>query len=216
MSLIFEELHKYKITFKHFYNHLHSIFLSCMKGYDDMYYSYGWPYQMVYYTPMVYYGMPQYQWHAGNIPGYEQSTNFTGMMSDYGGNPYVVDIHEAAEQNNTFRTALWTGENLQLTLMSLMPGESIGLEMHPDVDQFLRVEQGLGIVQMGKNQVELSFQEYVKDDSAIFIPAGTWHNLTNIGHIPLKLYSIYAPPNHPKGTVHPTKADAMAAEHEHH
>ncbi|SOC24044.1 mannose-6-phosphate isomerase-like protein (cupin superfamily) [Ureibacillus xyleni] len=181
-----------------------------------MYYPNGWPYQNAYYAPMVQYGMPRYQWNPGYAPGYEQSSNVAGMMRDYGGNPYVVDMNEVTVQNNNFRTALWTGKNLQLTLMSLMPGESIGLEMHPDVDQFLRVEQGLGITQMGRNREQLTFQQYVEDDSAIFIPAGTWHNLTNIGNIPLKLYSIYAPPNHPKGTVHPTKADAMAAEQENH
>lgn len=95
--------------------------------------------------------------------------------------------------------------------MSLNPGEDIGLEMHPDVDQFLRIEQGQGITQMGKNKNQLDFSRNVKDDSAIFVPAGTWHNLTNTGNIPLKLYSIYAPPNHPFGTIHPTKADAMSA-----
>lgn len=181
-----------------------------------MYHHVGWPYQMVYYVPMVHYGMPQYQWNPGLTAGYDQSSNVVGTTRDYGGNPYVVNIHEAAEKNNTFRTALWTGKHLQLTLMSLMPGESIGLELHPEVDQFLRVEEGVGIVQMGPTQDQLTFQKYVQDDSAIFVPAGTWHNVTNIGHVPLKLYSIYAPPNHPKGTVHPTKADAMAAGHDHH
>lgn len=82
-------------------------------------------------------------------------------------------------------TALWTGNYLQTTLMSLNPGEDIGLEMHPDVDQFLRIEQGHGITQMGKNQNQLDFIRSVKDESAIFIPAGTWHNLTNTGNIPL-------------------------------
>lgn len=84
--------------------------------------------------------------------------------------------------------------------------------MHPDVDQFLRIEQGQGIVQMGVSKENLNFQKNVYDDSAILIPAETWHNLNNTGNIPLKLYSIYAPPNHPFGTVHVTKADALAAE----
>ncbi|MBO1911162.1 cupin domain-containing protein, partial [Microvirga sp. 3-52] len=99
-----------------------------------------------------------------------------------------------------------------LTLMSINVGEDIGLEMHDDVDQFLRVEQGQGIVQMGKSKDNLSFVRNIQDDSAIFLPAGTWHNVMNTGHVPLKLYSIYAPPNHPFGTVHATRADAMAAE----
>jgi mannose-6-phosphate isomerase-like protein (cupin superfamily) len=88
----------------------------------------------------------------------------------------------------------------------------IGLEMHPNVDQFLRIEQGQGIVQMGKSRDNLNFERNVYNDSAIMLPAGTWHNLTNTGNIPLKLCSIYAPPNHPFGTVHGTKADAIASE----
>ena len=133
-------------------------------------------------------------------------------FKDQGPNPFVINIHEAAIQNQTFRTALWTGKHLQLTLMSLQPGEDIGLEVHPHVDQFLRIEHGQGITQMGRSRDNLSFQQYVGEDSAIFIPAGTWHNLTNTGHTPLKLYSIYAPPNHPFGTVHRTKAEAAEKE----
>jgi mannose-6-phosphate isomerase-like protein (cupin superfamily) len=133
-------------------------------------------------------------------------------LTDYGPNPFVININEVTKQNNTYRTALWTGTQFQITLMSLNVGEDIGLEMHSDVDQFLRVEQGQGIVQMGKSKDNLNFQRNVVDDSAIVIPAGTWHNLTNTGNVPLKLYSIYAPPNHPFGTVNATKADAMAAE----
>ncbi len=134
------------------------------------------------------------------------------MFRDHGPEPYVVDIAEATKMNDTFRTALWTGEHLQLTLMSINVGEDIGLEIHPDVDQFLRIEEGQGITMMGENKNNLNFQRKVKDDYAVFIPAGTWHNLVNTGNIPLKLYSIYAPPNHPHGTVHVTKADAEAAE----
>lgn len=136
-------------------------------------------------------------------------------IRDYGMEPFVVNINEVTKQNKTFRTALWTGKHLQLTLMSLNVGEDIGLEIHPDVDQFLRVEQGQGIVKMGSSKDKLDFQRKVSDDYAILIPAGTWHNVINTGSVPLKLYSIYAPPQHPKGTVHKTKADAMAAEHEH-
>lgn len=136
-------------------------------------------------------------------------------LQDYGAKPFVVNINEAAKLNNTFRTALWTGNHLQVTLMSIDVGGDIGLEMHPNVDQFLRVEQGTGIVQMGNTKGQFTFEQYISDDSAIFVPAGTWHNITNTGRVPLKLYSIYAPPNHPFGTVHPTKADALAAEENH-
>lgn len=133
--------------------------------------------------------------------------------TDYGSEPFVVNIEQATKQNNTFRTAIWTGEHLQVTLMSIDVGDDIGLELHPDVDQFLRVEHGLGLVQMGDSEHHLNFLERVSNDDVILVPAGKWHNLTNIGNVPLKLYSIYAPPEHPYGTVHETKAVAMAAEH---
>jgi mannose-6-phosphate isomerase-like protein (cupin superfamily) len=96
--------------------------------------------------------------------------------------------------------------------MSINVGEDIGLEVHPTVDQFLRIEEGQGIVQMGDTKDNLYFERRVYDDDAIMVPAGKWHNIINTGNKPLKLYSIYAPPEHPFGTVHETKADAMAAE----
>ncbi|WP_307343541.1 cupin domain-containing protein [Metabacillus malikii] len=128
-------------------------------------------------------------------------------LKDYGPNPFVVNIEQATKQNNNFRTALWTGKHFQITLMSINVGEDIGLEIHPHLDQFLRIEQGQGIVQMGKSKEQLNFRQHVKDDYAVVIPAGTWHNLTNTGNQPLKLYSIYAPPQHPFATIHKTKAD---------
>lgn len=133
-------------------------------------------------------------------------------IKDYGNKPFVVNIEEASEQNNTFRTALWTGKHLQVVLMSINVGESIGLEIHPTVDQFLRIEEGQGRVQMGDTKENLNYQQNVHEDYAIMVPAGKWHNLTNTGNKPLKLYTIYAPPEHPFGTVQRTKADAMAAE----
>lgn len=133
-------------------------------------------------------------------------------FEDFGPEPFVVNIEEATKLNDTFRTALWTGDYLQLTLMSIDVGEDIGLEVHHDHDQFIRIEQGQGLVQMGARRDRLDFRRNVYDDYAIFVPAGKWHNLTNTGNIPLKLYSIYAPPEHPPGTVHETKAIAEAAE----
>lgn len=126
-------------------------------------------------------------------------------LKDYGPNPFVIDIDDAAEQNENFRTALWTGDNIQLTLMSIPIGQEIGLEMHPDTDQFIRIEDGRGMVQMGKERDNLDFTENVDDDYIIIIPAGIWHNLINTGNEPIKLYSIYAPPEHPRGTVQETK-----------
>lgn len=130
------------------------------------------------------------------------------MLKDYGPEPFVVNIEEATLQNDNFRLALWTGDYLQMTLMSIPVGETIGLEIHPDVDQFIRIEEGEGLVKMGDCKDHLDFQRNVFDDYAIFIPAGKWHNLINTGNKPLKLYSIYAPPEHPFGTVHETKEDA--------
>jgi mannose-6-phosphate isomerase-like protein (cupin superfamily) len=128
-------------------------------------------------------------------------------LKDNGPEPYVVNINEATKQNTNFRTALWTGKYLQLTLMSINPNEDVGLEIHYDVDQFIRIEEGQGYVVMGDSPDYMYFQERVYDDSVILLPAGKWHNLINIGCTPLKLYSIYAPPEHPHGTVHKTKED---------
>ncbi|WZL71978.1 cupin domain-containing protein [Clostridiaceae bacterium 35-E11] len=136
-------------------------------------------------------------------------------LKDYGSNPFVVNIEKATKQNNNFRTALWTGSHLQLTLMSINVGEDIGLEVHPNLDQFIRIEEGQGLVKMGDRKDKLNFQEKIYDDYAFIIPAGKWHNLINTGNKPIKLYSIYAPPQHPYGTVHKTKEDAEAAEENH-
>ena len=157
---------------------------------------------------------PYYQnTHRYNSPASNQYTH--PYIKDYGPEPFVINITKATKQNNNYRTALWTGCHLQVTLMCIRVGEDIGLEIHPDLDQFIRIEQGQGLVMMGNRRDRLNFQEKVCDDYAIVIPAGTWHNLINTGNIPLKLYSIYAPPQHPRGTVHETKADAQAAEENH-
>ena len=130
--------------------------------------------------------------------------------TDYGPMPLVLDINKATIANDTYRTALWTGSKLQVTLMCINPGEDIGLEVHEDTDQFLRIEQGQGIALMGNAKDNLYYQQNVYDDYAIIIPAGTWHNVVNTGRAPLKIYSIYAPPHHPWGTIHQTKAIAEA------
>lgn len=129
-------------------------------------------------------------------------------LKDYGPGPFAVDIEEASKQNNNFRLALWTGKYLQLTLMSINVGEDIGLEIHPDLDQFIRIEEGRGLVMMGDRKDMMDFHANVSDDYAFIIPAGKWHNLINTGNRPIKLYSIYAPPQHPHGTIHRTKKDA--------
>ncbi len=173
-----------------------------------------YPYPNYYYgnAPMSNYNNAWYPSYW-NTPDLSPNTrSYTNPSADHGKNPFVININQAAKQNDTYRTAIWTGDHLQVTLMSINVGDDIGLEIHPNVDQFLRIESGQGLVQMGKSKNNLTFERYVADDSAIMIPAGTWHNVTNTGNTPLKLYSIYAPPNHPFGTVHRTKADAIAAE----
>lgn len=167
-------------------------------------------YTVPYYYPVYYYG-------AVPVQPYPLAAGQTNrQMHDQGKRPFAVNMKEAARTNETFRTALWTGEHLQVTLMSLRAGEDIGLEAHHDRDQFLRIEAGQGLVQMGSSAHDLPFAQYVTEGFAVFVPAGTWHNITNTGSTPLKLYSIYAPPEHPFGTVHRTKAQAEAAEQTHH
>ena len=133
-------------------------------------------------------------------------------IRDYGGEPVAVNIHRLARSNSNFRTALWTGDNLQVTLMSIPVGGEIGIEMHPHTDQFLRIESGCADIMMGKCRENLTYRQKGNSDYSVMIPAGTWHNIKNIGNIPLKLYSVYAPPQHPFGTVHKTKADSDKAE----
>ena len=128
---------------------------------------------------------------------------------------WADNIEERTVENSTFRTVLWTGKHSQLTVMSIEPGEDIGVEKHDDVDQFLRIEAGKAQVQAGKAKSKLTEKVDVEADWAFIIPAGTWHNVVNTGTEPLKLYSIYSPANHPKGTVHETKADAEKAEASH-
>ncbi len=129
---------------------------------------------------------------------------------------WVADIEEATEENTDFRRVLFTGKHLRLTVMSIPVGESVGWEMHDHLDQFLRIEDGKGTLKLGRSKDQVDETHPVEDDWAMIIPAGTWHDVVNEGDEPLKLYSLYAPPEHPDGTVHRTKADAEAAEAEEH
>lgn len=135
---------------------------------------------------------------------------------DFGPQPLVVNIDGLAKSNSNFRTVIWTGEYLQVTLMSIPVGGEIGLEIHNDLDQFIRIEDGNALVKMGKCEDNLDCQQKINSNFAILIPTGTWHNIVNIGRTPLKLYSIYAPPKHPFGTIHKTKQDAERSENAKH
>jgi len=134
------------------------------------------------------------------------------VIKDMGGSPYAVNIDAVTRANPNYRNILWTGTGLQVSLMSLQPGEDIGLEVHPDNDQFFRIEQGQGVFQAGPTKDNLSYSANVESDWAAMVPKGTWHNITNTGSQQMKLYTIYGPAHHPFGTVHATKQIAEAAE----
>jgi mannose-6-phosphate isomerase-like protein (cupin superfamily) len=119
---------------------------------------------------------------------------------------FVADIEALTDNNADFRRVLYTGKKMQLVLMALAPGEDIGEETHQDVDQFFRVEKGEGEVRID------GVTTRVKSDDAFIVPAGARHNVVNTGKEPLKLYTIYAPPEHRDGIIRATKAEAQAAE----
>ncbi len=123
---------------------------------------------------------------------------------------FADNIEKLTKENDNFRKVLFTGEHMQLVLMTLLPGEDIGLEVHNNVDQFFRVDAGHGKVVMNGQEQD------IEDGFAVLVPAGTEHNIVNTGDEPLRLYTIYAPPNHPDGTVHATKAEADEYEATHH
>lgn len=121
---------------------------------------------------------------------------------------YVDDIEKVTEKNTDYRRVLYTGHNLQLVLMSIEPGDEIGAEVHPDRDQFFRIEAGQGEITID------DAVHKVKADDAVIVPQGARHNVKSTGSEPLKLYTIYSPPEHKDGTVHKTSADA-GDDHEH-
>lgn len=121
---------------------------------------------------------------------------------------YIDDIETATESNKDFRRVLYTGHNLQLVVMSIEPGDEIGEEVHDDRDQFFRIEAGQGEISID------GVVHQVRADDAVIVPQGALHNVKSIGDVPLKLYTLYGPPEHKDGTVHKTCADA-AGDHEH-
>ena len=127
--------------------------------------------------------------------------------NDYSGKGGVVSIRKATLYNGFFRREMWTGDHLQITVMAIPVGGEVGEEVHEDLDQFLVVEQGSASVFMGDTK-DIFFVGEAYEGSGILVPAGTYHNIINDGKIPLKMYSVYAPPKHPVGTLQPTKADA--------
>lgn len=123
---------------------------------------------------------------------------------------YVANIEDLTKDNNNFRQVLFTGKRMQLVVMSLLPGEEIGLEVHPETDQFFRVEEG-------KVKVIMNGEENILEEEMVaIVPAGTSHNVINVGEEVVKIYTIYTPPEHADGTIHATKAEAELAEADHH
>lgn len=133
-------------------------------------------------------------------------------ITDNGPGPNVFDLETATRENTNYRTVAWTGKYLQVTLMSIPVGQSIGLEVHEETDQFLRLDAGTGHVVMGPDKDHLTFQADVEDGWAIQVPAGTWHDVVNTGDVPMRLYAIYAPSHHAQGKVHVTALDGAADE----
>ena len=121
---------------------------------------------------------------------------------------YNENIETLTAANGDFRHVLYTGHHLQLVLMTLQPGEEIGEEVHDGIDQFFRFEQGEGVVDID------GVENKVEDGSGVIVPSGARHNVRNTGHEPLKLYTIYGPPEHQDGIVQATKADAEARHHD--
>jgi len=125
----------------------------------------------------------------------------------------VINISQITAANPYYRQEIWTADHMQLTVMSIPAGGEVGLELHETFDQFLRIERGIGTVYMGETKQAVKFVGYANADSAILIPAGTWHNVINDQARPLKLYSLYAPPHHPVGTLQKTKFEADLADY---
>ena len=131
-------------------------------------------------------------------------------ITDIGPQPQSFDLENATLKNENYRTVAWSGRYLQVTLMSIPVGGDIGLEAHPDTDQFLRLDGGRGRVQMGPAKNQLTFDKEVSDGWCILVPAGTWHNVTNIGDEPMQIYAIYAPAHHKPGKIHKSFVEGEA------
>lgn len=130
-------------------------------------------------------------------------------VTDYGPDPFVVNIDRAAELNTKYRTTLWTGNDLQLLLTAIPVNSDRGVQMHPSADEYTRVESGEALIQMGSDKGSLTYQARMNGNYAVVIPAGTWHNFINIGDVPLKMFSIFSNPIVPYGTDEETMEIAI-------
>ncbi len=135
-------------------------------------------------------------------------------IKDVGPQPRSFDLEQATLDNADYRSVAWSGRYLQVTLMSIPTGGDIGLEAHPQTDQFLRLDAGRGLVQMGASKDKLTFEQEVSDGWCVLVPAGTWHNITNVGATAMQVYAVYAPAHHSPDKVHATAAAAEADPHD--
>jgi len=132
------------------------------------------------------------------------------MIQDIGPRPQAFNIEQETRDNRNYRTVAWSGRYLQVTLMSIPVAADIGLEAHPDTDQFLRLDAGRGRVRMGDSADNLTFDQVVTDGWSVLVPAGTWHNIINVGDVPMQVYAIYAPSHHKPGKIQNTAQDAAS------
>jgi mannose-6-phosphate isomerase-like protein (cupin superfamily) len=135
-------------------------------------------------------------------------------IKDIGPQPQSFDIERATKENANYRSVAWSGRYLQVTLMAIPAGGDIGLEAHPQTDQFLRLDSGRGLAQMGAAKDKLTFEKEVSDGWCVLVPAGTWHNITNTGTTPMQVYAIYAPAHHAPDKVQATATMAESDQHD--
>ena len=132
----------------------------------------------------------------------------TITLHDVGPKQDAFDLEQATVENPDYRHIAWSGRYLQLSLMSIEPGGSIGLETHPETDQFIRLDAGRGLARMRSSKDELDWEQEVGDGWCVLVPAGMWHDIVNTGDEPMRLYTVYAPVHHAAGKVQATPADA--------
>ena len=144
-----------------------------------------------------------------------RTTRLPQKLPDRSPEPHVFNINEATLENPNFRTVVFTGRYSQTALMSIPAGGDIGAEAHPNADQFIYIVSGRALIKLGTCMEKMDVSRSAGCGYAVEIPAGIYHNVINAGGGPLKLFTIYAPPQHPRGEINPTKEDAQAAERRH-
>ncbi|SCH70081.1 MULTISPECIES: cupin domain-containing protein [unclassified Romboutsia] len=159
-------------------------------------------------NPQMFYMYQNNLWNEREIDQPNTEKNSI-KLSDYGPEPLVVNLENAAEKNNRFRTVIWTGNNLQIVLMSIPVSYSVDPYLTKTSDQFIHTSSGTGLIKIGTSQNELDYQTYINKNSSVIIPSCKWVTILNLGNVPLKLYITYAPPEFANNTMHETKTDSL-------